>query len=333
MSKRVVLTGASGFIGSHALEYLLENTDWHFVCPCSWRHKGTPERIIEIISKHDTSRVDVITHDLTVPFTNITKEWMGEVDYIINFASESDVFRSIEDPVLTIQNNVNLILTMLELAREKKPEIFVQVSTDEVYGTAPDEVRFPEWSTVLPSNPYAASKTAQEAIAISYWRTYDVPLVITNTVNNFGERQNPEKYLARIIRMIHRNESVTVHGNKEYVGGRFYTYVKNHASAIKFIIDNHLVTKHEGDRSFPSRFNVTSDDEVDNLTMAKMVAKLMGKELRYELVDFHQNRPGHDRRYALDGSKIKNLGWKIEFPLEPSLKQYIDWTLKNTHWA
>lgn len=333
MSKTLILTGASGFISSHALEYFLQTTDWNIICPCSWKHRGTPERILEVIKGYE-DRVTVITHDLTVPFTETTIKRLPKIDYIINFASESHVDRSITDPVPFIQNNVNLMLTMLELARAVKPEVFIQVSTDEVYGAAPDGVRFKEWSAILPSNPYASSKAAQEAIAISYWRTYGVPLVITNTVNNFGERQDIEKYLARLIQMISKDETVTVHGKEGEIGGRFYLHAKNHASAIKHIIDKNLVVHYEDttEQLFPARYNITSDDELDNLEMAKMVAHFMGKDLKYELTDYHKSRPGHDRRYALDSKKIQDTGWELEFPLVSSLKNYIQWTLQNQHW-
>lgn len=346
MSKRLALSGASGFIGSHFLEYILETTDWDVICISSWKHKGTPERIEEVLTKNESwqDRVKVITHDLESPITAMTKARIGDVDYIVNFASDSHVDRSISDPVPFIQNNVNLMLNMLEFARQQlipciggdapKLKAFIQVSTDEVYSAAPDGTRYKEWSEILPSNPYAASKAAQEAIAISYWRTYGVPLVITNTVNNFGETQDTEKYLARLIKTIEKGETVTVHGSEGNIGGRFYLHAKNHASAIKHIIENNLVTKYEDslDKVYPARYNVTSDDEVDNLTMAKLVAEIMGKELKYELTDFHATRNGHDRRYALDGTKLKETGWELEFPLRPALDNYIKWTLENKHW-
>lgn len=336
MSKRALITGCSGFIGSHALEYYLKNTDWEIVSPNSWQHKGTPERITEVLAQNPAwkDRVTVFTHDLTVPFTETTIKRIGHIDYIINFASDSHVDRSIEDPVPFIQNNVNLALTMLEFARKAKPEIFIQVSTDEVYSAAPDGVRYKEWSEILPSNPYAASKAAQEAIAISYWRSYGIPLVLTNTVNNFGETQDAEKYLARLIKMIDKGETVHVHGSEGNIGGRFYLHAKNHASAIKYIIDNNLVVKYEdsNEKTYPARYNVTSDDEVNNLDMAHMVADLMGKELKYELKEAHSNRPGHDRRYALDGTKLQETGWSLEFPLKESLERYISWTLEHKHW-
>lgn len=332
--KNVILTGASGFIASHALEYFLEKTDWNITAPCSWRHKGTPERILEIFKRNPDyqNRVNVVTHDLTVPFTDYTISTFGEIEYIINFAAESHVYRSIEDPVPFIENNVDLSLTMLELARKVKPKMFIQVSTDEVYGSAPFGYRYKEWDAILPSNPYAASKCAQEAIAISYWRTYDVPLVITNTVNNFGETQDQEKYLSLLISKIAKGQKITVHGSKDFIGGRFYLYVKNHADAILHIINNIPVKFCEGEQDRPNRFNVTSDDEYDNLEVAKLVAETMGKELDYELVDVHAVRKGHDRRYALDSTKLKETGWIMPFTFKESLKSYIEWTLENKRW-
>lgn len=329
-----IISGCSGFIGSHALEYLLDKTDWDFICPCSFRHKGTPERITEIFLRHPEyqDRVKIITHDLTVPFTEHTISNLPTIDYIINFASESHVTRSINYPVPFIKNNIDLTLTMLELARQVKPKVYFQVSTDESYGSAPAGTRYKEWSVIKPSNAYAASKAAQEAICFAYWRSYDVPLVITNTVNNFGETQDQEKFLSRIIRLIANNETVTVHGNEKYIGGRFYVYVKNHADAILHIINNVPVKLCQDEQDLPNRFNVTSDDEIDNLTMAKMVAEIMGKELKYRLEDFHIERKGHDRLYALDGTKLKETGWVMPFPLKESLKSYIDWTLKNKRW-
>jgi len=332
--RNVILSGANGFIGSHCLEYMLKNTDWNFICPCSWKHKGTPERITEIFDRSPEylDRVRVMTHDLTAPFTEHTISTFPQIDYIINVASDSHVYRSIEDPVPFIKNNVDLILTMLELARIVKPKVFLQVSTDEVYGSAPIGTRYKEWDAILPSNPYAASKAAQEALAISYWRTYDVPLVLTNTVNNFGENQDSEKYLSKLIKLIHNDETVTIHGNDNYIGGRYYIYVDNHADAILHILQNIPVKMCKEEQDRPLRFNVTSDDELDNREVAIMVADLMKKELKYKLLDFHVERKGHDRRYALDGTNLKETGWVMPFQFKESLLKYIDWSLNNKQW-
>lgn len=333
MSKRVLLTGASGFFGSHLLRHLLFKTDWEFVCIVSWKHKGTPERVQNALHGYEDRKVDIIWHDLEAPLTEITKKRLGKIDYILNIASNSHVHRSIDNPGEFIVGNTLVAYHMLELAREIKPSLFLQFSTDEVYGVAPEGVNHKEWASIIPSNPYSASKACQEAIAISYWRTYNVPVVITNTMNLFGETQDAEKYTARLIKNIHNDELVTVHGSEKDIGSRFYLHARNGADAVYFILEN-LPPKlyNEGENLLPDRYNIVGDVEVDNLSLAKLVAKMLGKELKYELVDFHKGRPGHDRRYALDGTKLKEAGWVAPMEFEESLKRSIEWTLKNPQW-
>lgn len=332
-TNRVLLTGASGFFGSHLLRHLLMNTDWHIVCIVSWKHKGTPERIENAWKDLDKDRVTIIRHDLEAPLTEHTKKRIGKIDYILNIASNSHVNRSIEDPVPFVTGNVQLVLTMLELAREIKPKLFLQFSTDEVYGPAPEGVNYKEGSPIRPSNPYSASKAAQEAIAFSYWRTFDVPVIITNTMNLLGQTQDAEKYPAQLIRKIYNEETVTVHGKPDDIGSRFYIHARSAADAVLYIV-NKLPPAHyiEDLVLAPSQYNIVGETELNNLELAHMTAKLMGKELKYEFADFHHGRPGHDRRYALSGGKLKNLGWKPPEDFEKSLKATIDWTLNNKQW-
>lgn len=342
-NKRVLLTGASGFFGSHLLRHLLIHTGWDIVCIASWKHKGTPERIQNALNRFqhstgafvgiDPNRVKIITHDLVSPLTDITIKEIGQIDYILNIASNSHVERSIDHPDEFILGNSALAFNMLELARKLKPELFLQFSTDEVYGAAPIGVNFKEWSPIVPSNPYSASKAMQEAMAVSYWRTYGVPLIITNTMNLFGETQDPEKFIARLIRKINNNEIVEVHGRKGNIGSRFYLHARSAASAILYIIEHLSPTLYEEEKhTLPDRYNIVGEEELDNLELAKMVAKIMKKPLKYKLVDFHKGRPGHDRRYALDGRKLKKLGWKQPVVLKESLEKTVLWTLKNNQW-
>lgn len=335
MKTRVLLTGIGGFIGSHVLAHLLTKTDWEIIGIASWTHKGTPERILD--DKHyqeHKDRVTIITHDLSAPLTEQTKKAIGHIDYILNIASDSHVDRSISDPAPLVRNNVNLALTMLELAREIKPKVFLQFSTDEVYGAAPGKEIFKEWATILPSNPYSGSKAAQEAIAISYWRTYGVPLIITNLVNVFGERQDPEKFMAKCIKHIQNDEKITIHGREGNIGSRFYIHARNVADALLFILNNLPPTQFSDEVDRPDRYNLTSGVEIDNLTVAKEIAEIMGKPLNYELEDFHKTRPGHDRRYGLDGEKLEKLGWKCPMDFKESLKKYVLWSIKdeNKKW-
>jgi dTDP-glucose 4,6-dehydratase len=260
-------------------------------------------------------------------------ERIGPIDYIWNLASESHVDRSITDPRPFIENNVRLVITMLEFAKLARPEVFIQISTDEVYGPAPEGVDFPEWSPIVPSNPYSASKAAQEAIAISYWRTYSVPLIITNTMNLIGERQDTEKFIPSTIAKVHADKIVTVHGNEQEIGSRFYIHARNHADALLYLTNNVKADLFERDTvDKPARFNVRGEREVNNLEMAEMIADILGKKLKYQLQDFHRERPGHDPRYALDDKKLRELGWTPPLPLFESLERTVTWTLDNPVW-
>ncbi len=329
--KRVLITGISGFVGSHLMSHALKNTDWDIVGIASWRHKGMPTRVAEDENyKKDIDRVKIITHDLNAPFTPDLIERIGHIDVILNLASDSHVDRSITDPVPFVTNNVAVALNMLELAREIKPELFIQFSTDEVYGQAKKEEYHKEWDCIKPSNPYSASKACQEAIAISYWRTYGVPLIITNTMNIYGQYQDKEKFVPLVIDKIMKGETVYIHGypDKKEAGTRFYLHARNIADAITFIVNN-VKPKLYPEIDRPERFNVVGEVELDNLTLAQTIAGLLGKELKYEIVSFHASRPGHDLRYALDGKKLQDYGHKYPVSFEDSLKATVEWYRKQ----
>jgi dTDP-glucose 4,6-dehydratase len=272
--------------------------------------------------------------DCAAPFGSLSDAFDNvTVDYVLHIAADSHVDRSITDPVPFIRNNVDLTLFTLEWARQAKPKLFIQFSTDEVYGPAPAGVQHEEWSPIVPSNPYSASKAAQEAIAISYWRTYDIPLIITNTMNVIGERQDVEKFVPMLIRGAQTGESVTIHADdEERPGSRYYIHARNVADALLFIINKYKdedILYRERLRDKPPRFNVVGEMEMDNLTMAFKVADAVGKTLNYKLVNFHAARPGHDRRYALDGAKLANLGWVPPVDIDTSIRRTVNWELNN----
>lgn len=331
---RALLTGAAGFLGSHCLRHLLANTDWHIVCPVSFRHKGLPERIVVAVDEGEWDRVTIVRCDLAAPINDTTRALFGDIDYILNYASESHVDRSIDEPVPFIQNNIEVALNVLEYARVVKPEVFVQVSTDEVYGPAPDGYDCAEWDPIVPSNPYSASKAAQEAIAISYWRTYGINLIITNCMNLVGETQDPEKFIPMIMSKVLHGETVPIHAAADgTIGSRFYLHARNLADAILFLIRRGNVSRYETGATVPDRWNIVGEREVNNLEMAQMVATFLGRPLQYELVDFHTSRPGHDLRYALDGSKLAEAGWTMPVPLDASIKALVNWTRGHPEWA
>ncbi len=332
MPKRCLLTGLGGFIGSHFLEHVLLNTDWEIIGIASWRHRGIPERILD--SEHyqrHRSRVTVYTHDLATPVSPILRKRIGRPDIIVNFASESHVDRSIEDPVPFVKNNVDLVLWLLEFARAVQPEVFVQVGTDESYGPAEPGHDHAEWDPILPSNPYSASKAAQEAIAIAYWRTYQVPVLLTNTMNNIGERQDPEKFLPKVIKHVLEGRTMPIHAIGDRVGSRYYLHARNHADGLLFILD-HVRPVPFPSAARPERFNIVGEREVDNLEMARLIARFTGKPLKYRLTNPYVDRPGHDLRYGLDGSKLGKLGWRPPIGLEASLEKTVRWYLQHREW-
>jgi dTDP-glucose 4,6-dehydratase len=336
-TKKLLLTGVGGSIACHFLAHIFHNTDWDIVGTDSFRHKGWTDRVEAMLQAHPDwrKRLTVITHDLTAPFSPLTKKKIGHIDYIINMASLSDVEASIKDPVPFVQNNVSLVLNMLEYAREAKPEVFIQISTDEVYGASASkfgDLR-KEWDAIIPSNPYAASKAAQEAIAISYWRSYGVPLILTNTMNNAGEYQQPNKYPVMIQKALMNDEVLTIHGREGQIGSRSYIHSRNFADAVLFILKNcppHMHVPNSADR--PDRYNIAGDRQLDNLELAQLIARLMGKELKYQLVDSHTARPGHDPHYGLDSTKLYSLGWKPPVDFETSFKNMIEWQLAHPEW-
>ena len=227
---------------------------------------------------------------------------------------------------LKVKDNKNLII-------ERNGFVTVCGNTDEVMGEAKEGEAHKEWDTILPSNPYSASKAAQESLSIAYWRTYKLPIIITNTMNVIGERQDSEKFLPKIIQKIVAGEEVPIYtDNKGNIGSRVYLDAKNKADAIIFILEKLPVSLYSNGADRPDRYNICGYTELNNLELAQMVSNVMGKDLNYRLIKPDSLRPGYDKRYALDGSKLRNLGWKAPFKFENTLERIIKWTLDNPHW-
>jgi dTDP-glucose 4,6-dehydratase len=270
----------------------------------------------------------------------VTRRVIGSVDAIMNLASESHVDRSIADPVAFTANNTALMMNLLEYARYVRPKLFLQMSTDEVYGPAPEGMEHAEWSAVRPSNPYSASKAAQEAFCFAYWRTYGVPVVITNAMNIFGETQDPEKFLPMVVRRMLRGEEITVHvGPDGKPGSRFYLHARNFADAWLWLARNHRPAMYGDGTDRPDRFNIAGEMEIHNDSLVTAVAaalceKIPGftNESRIKSVEFHASRPGHDLRYALDGSKIRAAGWKQPVTFGESLSRTVHWYADHREW-
>lgn len=329
---RILLTGAAGFVGSHVLRHLTQTTDHEIACLVSFRHKGTSSRMVQALDTMKMHRVGIFMHDLTAPIDAVLTDQIGPVDVIMNVASESHVDRSIADPGPFIRNNTDLITNVLDYARRVQPRMVLHMSTDEVYGPAYGDHRHAEWETARPSNPYSASKAAQEAIAFSYWRTYGVPVVITNTMNIIGEMQDAEKMVPKTVRSLRDGKPMTVHTDENGVSGsRFYLHARNLADAWVHLMNTHTPQMYPY-QSEPSRFHIVGEREVTNTELVELIADAMGTAPLIEPVSFHTSRPGHDLRYALDGTKLAETGWKAPVPFEESLRRTVRWTLDNPGW-
>lgn len=327
MTKKIIITGGCGFIGHHLAEYVHKNTDWEIIIfdKLSYASMGL-NRLRNNLLLY-SKRVRVYTIDLCIPISEGIRNEIGEdIDYVLHLAAETHVDNSIREPLETITNNVESTVHMLEWARGlKKLEVFFYFSTDEVFGPAPGETLYSEWDRHRPTNPYSASKSAAENICIAYENTYKIPLMIVNVMNAFGERQHVEKFIPLCIKKVLNEELVYIHSypNKTDSGTRFYIHAQNIASAVLFLIRNGKIGE---------KYNIAGEKEVSNLELARLIAGFVGKPLRYEMVDFHSTRPGHDLRYGLNGTKLYELGWQPRFDFEKSLEKTVSWTLNNPEW-
>ena len=338
MSKTILITGGAGFIAHHTVDYLLENTDYNIVTLDRLDYSGNLNRLNEVVESHPKSerkRVRTVFHDLKADLNPQIVSTIGKVDIIAHLAAGSHVDRSIDYPMEFVQDNVVGTVNLLNYARQvDNLERFVYFSTDEVFGPAPEGIKYKENDRYNSTNPYSASKAGAEELVVAYENTYKLPAIITHTMNVFGERQHPEKYIPMCIKKARDGEKVTVHSNKELTkaGSRHYIHALDVADALYFLI-THDIDSLEPDYGGAKchKFNIVGGEELDNLELAKMIAAAQDKELNYEMVDFHSSRPGHDLRYALDGDKMKNMGWTPK-PVKQRLEEVVQWTLENERW-
>ena len=241
-------------------------------------------------------------------------------------AADTHVDNSISNPIPFIKNNIMSTVHMLEYARTlSNLEIFFYFSTDEVYGPALGNKLFQEDERHNPTNPYSASKSGAEQICVAYHNTYDVPVMRINVMNAMGERQHVEKFIPKVIKKVLNDELVEIHSypDKKTSGTRYYIHARNIAAGVLFLLEKGTIGE---------SYNLTGEKEVSNLEMAQIIADTIGKPLKYEMVDFHSDRPGHDLRYGLDGTKMQKMGWSLPIDFETSLRNTVKWTVDNQIW-
>jgi len=309
--------------GHHVVEHFLKNTKWEIVIFDKLTYAASGFDRVRDIKAFDDKRVSFFTTDLTRPIPPGVIQETKNVDYILHLAAETHVDNSIDDPEPFVMSNVVGTMHMLNYAKELEDlRGFNYFSTDEVFGPAPKGMNYKEWDRYNSTNPYAATKAGGEELALAYANTYRVPVFITHGMNCFGERQHPEKFIPLIIRKVLNNEVVTIHSDatKTIPGSRFYIHCRNVAHALHFLLDKF---------QFREKYNIVGEKEVTNLKLAMLIADILEKPLEYQLVDFHSSRPGHDLRYALDGSKMEKMGWDLPVDFERSLERTVKWYFKS----
>lgn len=324
---RVLLTGGAGFIGHHVAEHLLRHTDAEVVFLDRLDTSGNLNRISQSDNweKHRT-RCRFVHHDLRAPINAIVQRQIGKFDVVLHLAASTHIDRSIAEPVPFVYDNVVGTANILELARETEGlDQFVYFSTDEVFGPAPLGTRHKESDRFAPGNPYSATKAGAELLALSYHNTYRLPVKVVHVMNVFGERQHPEKFVPLVMSKALRGETVDIHVAPDMtrIGSRYYIHARNVAAAVQFVMEKGAVGE---------SYNVVGEREVNNMDMAELIARFMGMKLAYRTTNFHESRPGHDLRYALDGEKLHAMGWRLPVTFETSLEKTVRWTLVHPEW-
>jgi len=302
-------------------------------------YSGNLNRLHDSLQEFDVEtrkRVSVVFHDLKADMNSLVRSEVGKVDYIAHLAAGSHVDRSIDYPMEFVLDNVVGTCNILEFARSQKDHLerFIYFSTDEVFGPAPDGIKYRENDRYNSTNPYSASKAGGEELAVAYENTYGLPIYITHTMNVFGQRQHPEKYIPMCIKRARDGETITIHSDKTKTipGSRHYIHAEDVADAVLFLLKNQFDLSPEWGGAKCPKFNIVGAEEINNYELAKIIAEAQDKELKYEFVDFHSSRPGHDLRYALDGSKMKSLGWEPSKSVRDRITEVVKWTLDNDRW-
>lgn len=316
--KNILITGGAGFIGSNFIELILSTRNYNIINIDALTYAGNLDNLTgfeEKYSNYKFVKANILDKNKIREILQVQ-----DIDTIINFAAESHVDRSILDSSPFLDTNVKGTLNLLDLANELKIKRFIQISTDEVYGSLGAEGYFTEQTSLSPNSPYSASKTSADMFTMAYFHTYGTPVLITRCSNNYGPKQFPEKLIPLIISNCLENKQIPVYGDGLNV--RDWIYVNDHNLAILDVLE-------KGETG--QVYNIGSSNEKTNIEIVKTILNILGKS--NDLITYVKDRPGHDKRYAIDSTKIQSeLGWSPKMKFENGIKQTIDWYLNNQNW-
>jgi dTDP-glucose 4,6-dehydratase len=316
--KKILVTGGAGFIGSNFINYILKSRDDYFIVNIDkLTYAGNLENLKE--SEQNKNYVFIKGDICNSELVNYIFE-KYKINYVINFAAESHVDRSISGSEIFFKTNVIGTNVLLEASRRFDVNRFLQISTDEVYGSLGPEGLFTETTPISPNSPYSASKASADLMVQAFNHTYGLPTLITRCSNNYGPLQFPEKLIPLMIINALQNKKLPVYGDGMNV--RDWIYVIDHNKAVETVFEKGEVG---------NVYNVGAGNEMKNIEIIRLILKYLKKD--DELIEFVKDRPGHDRRYAIDSTKIQNkLGWKPGYNFESAIKHTIEWYLKNKDW-
>ena len=314
--KTILVTGGAGFIGSCFIRHLLKKyNDYNVINLDALTYCGN---LLNLKDIEDNSHY--IFEKGNICDKKLVRELIKKSDYVVNFAAESHVDNSISNPEIFIETNVKGTLNLLQACKEIGIERYLQVSTDEVYGTLGKTGYFYETSPIQPNSPYSASKASADLLVRAYFETYGLPVLITRCSNNYGPYQYPEKLIPFFISKLLKGEKVPVYGDGLNV--RDWLYVYDHCEAIDTVLHNGKIGE---------VYNIGGHNEKTNLEITKLILDTMGKD--ESSIEYVKDRLGHDRRYAISNDKITSeLGWKPSITFEEGIKLTIDWYLNNQDW-
>jgi len=312
---KILVCGGAGFIGSAFIRNHLKNNPSDSITNIDNLTIGSNPKNLDDVkdnSNYNFEKQDIKNQDKI-------NEFAKNSDVIVNFAAESHVDRSIANPLPFIETNILGTYSILEAAR-KNDKLFIHVSTDEIYGDATGADSFDENANLKPSNPYSATKASADHLVFAYTRTYGIKAITTRCTNNFGPYQFPEKLIPKTIIRAIKDLKIPLYGDGMQI--RSWIYVLDHVQAIE-----HLITKGKTGEVY----NITAWNEITNKTIVKKILNILGKPS--DLIEYVGDRPGHDRRYSIDASKIqKETGWKPKYEFDHALKETVDWYTKNQQW-